>query len=168
MEIGVVAEMQVIEHFEKNLKMHSYIPLKDRGIDFIAVKVKNNKFFNIQVKASRYLKNSYFWFDLVLDKMFYSDNTYYIFNCFVNERRTFMGKKRNFLVIHSNKIKSWIKNRDVLVSEKKKSDGKKTAAIRFFVYPDFQNKKWVYRGGVKTTKKTIDLTKYLNNFDDLK
>ena len=34
MEIGVVAEMQVIEHFEKNLKMHSYIPLKDRGIDF--------------------------------------------------------------------------------------------------------------------------------------
>ena len=34
MEIGVVAEMQVIEHFEKNLKMYSYIPLKDRGIDF--------------------------------------------------------------------------------------------------------------------------------------
>ena len=37
--------------------MHSYIPLKDRGIDFIAVKDKN---FNIQVKVSRFLKNSYF------------------------------------------------------------------------------------------------------------
>mgnify|MGYP004173783393 FL=1 len=166
MEIGVVAEMQVIEHFEKNLKMHSYIPLKDRGIDFIAV--KDEKFFNIQVKASRFLKNSYFWFDLVLEKMFYSKNTFYIFNCFVNERRTFMGKKRNFLVIPSNKIKSWIKDKDILVSEKKKSGGQsKTPTIRFFVYPDFQNKKWFYIGGAKTDKKKIDLTNYLNNFDEL-
>ena len=112
--------------------MHSYIPMKDRGIDFIAV--KDEKFFNIQVKASRFLKNSYFWFDLVLEKMFYSKNTYYIFNCFVNERRTFMGKKRNFLVIPSNKIKSWIKNKDILVSEKKKSGGQSKLQLFVFLF----------------------------------
>ena len=163
MEIGVLGELQVIEYLEKQLKFENYIPMKDRGIDFISV--KKNKFYNIQVKTSKFQRNSYFWFDLILDKMTYSENTFYIFNCFVTERRTFMGKRRNFLIIPSFHIKKLIKEKKLYVAKKKTSSGKKTDAVRFYIYPDFENKKWLYRGDLKRSKKIIDLTKYWNNIN---
>tara|TARA_Y100000817_G_scaffold137323_1_gene107687 strand:- start:132 stop:638 length:507 start_codon:yes stop_codon:yes gene_type:complete len=162
MEIGVLGELQVIDYLEKELSYENYIPMKDRGIDLISV--KKNNFYYIQVKTSKFQKGSYFWFDLILEKMIYSKNTIYIFNCFVNERRTFMGKKRNLLVIPSNDIKNWINKKQIHITTKKKSSGNGTnKAIRFFVYPDFKNKKWIYKGNSKIKEKLIDLTKYWNN-----
>jgi|TARA_Y100000294_G_scaffold89607_1_gene83573 hypothetical protein len=162
MEIGTIGEIQVIEYLKKRLNTVVYLPYQDKGIDFIIV--KGNKFYQIQVKTSKLQKFSYFWFDLMLDKMIFSNNTIYIFNCFVNERRTFMGKKRNFLVIPSLTIKNWIKRKKVRIIEKKISGGKRTKTIRFFIYPDVANKIWKYRGGLKSNPKIIDLTSYWNKF----
>ena len=88
MEIGVLGELQVIDYLEKKLELENYLPMKDRGIDFISI--RKDKFYKVQVKTSKFQKNSYFWFDTVLDKMIFSNNTVYIFNCFVNERRNRM------------------------------------------------------------------------------
>jgi len=81
MEIGIIGELQVIEHLKKKLNVITYLPYQDKGIDFIIV--KGNRFYQIQVKTSKLQKFSYFWFDLMLDKMVFSNNTIYIFNCFV-------------------------------------------------------------------------------------
>ena len=69
MEIGVLGELQVIDYLEKELSYENYIPMKDRGIDLISV--KKNNFYYIQVKTSKFQKGSYFWFDLILEKMIY-------------------------------------------------------------------------------------------------
>ena len=161
MEIGVLGELQVIDYLEKKLKLENYLPMKDRGIDFISI--RKDKFYKVQVKTSKFQKNSYFWFDTVLDKMIFSNNTVYIFNCFVNERRTFMGKKRNFLIIPSQTIKSWLNTKKLHIAKKKKSSNEKTDVIRWYIYPDFKNKKWIYKGNSKVEEKLIDLTNFWNN-----
>ena len=150
--IGHFGELWAIEHFQKKLNMPAYLPLKDKGIDFIAN--KGERFFQIQVKTSMFQKNSYFWFDLHKSKMIYSENTYYIFVCATLQRRTFMGKRKNFLVIPSLKIKEWIGKR-ILVT--KKGDNN---ILNIFIYPDIDEKQWTYRN----KGKEIDLTAHWNNF----
>ena len=58
--IGHIGEIRVIEFLHKKKDMAIYLPLKDRGIDFIAV--RKNHFYQVQVKTSMFQKNSYFWF----------------------------------------------------------------------------------------------------------
>ena len=79
--------------------MEIYLPLKEKGIDFVAV--KSGKFYEIQVKTSMFQKNSYFWFDLYKSKMVYSKNTFYVFVCLTMSRRQFMNKANNCIVIPS-------------------------------------------------------------------
>ena len=86
--------------------------------------------------------------------MIYSENTYYIFVCATLQRRTFMGKRKNFLVIPSLKIKEWIGKR-ILVT--KKGDNN---ILYIFIYPDIDEKQWTY----KNKGKEINLTEYWNNF----
>ena len=64
-----------------------------------------------------------------------------------------MGKKRNFLVIPSNKIKSWIKDKDILVSEKKKSYDNQKLQLFVFLFILIFKKKMVLHSGAKTDKK---------------
>ena len=64
--IGHIGEIKVFEYLQKRLGMEIYLPLKDKGIDFIAA--KNNVFYQIQVKTSMFHKGSYFWFDLYKNK----------------------------------------------------------------------------------------------------
>ena len=45
----------------------------------------------------------------------------------------------------------------------KKSSNEKTNVIRWFIYPDFKNKKWIYKGNSKVEEKLIDLTNFWNN-----
>lgn len=151
--VGHLGELEVIDFLRKDRNHSIYLPLKDMGLDFISV--YNDNFFQIQVKTSMFHKNSYFWFDLYKSKMVYSKHTYYIFVCKSLGRRTFMGKKLNFLVIPSLKIKELIKKK--LLAEKKNSGG----IFSIIIYPDSENKKWVYRN----KGKSLDLTKYWNNFD---
>lgn len=154
--VGHLGELEVIEFLSKKKKHSIYLPLKDKWIDFISV-YKDN-FYQIQVKTSMYQKNSYFWFDLYKDKMVYSKNTFYVFVCKSLGRRKFMGKKSNFLVIPSIAIKNWIRNKSL--AEKKNYPG----VLNIFIYPDFDSRKWVY----KNKGKLLDLTKYWNNFSQLR
>lgn len=141
--------MDVIRKLEKE-NFTIFIPLKDKGIDLIAQRGK--KFFQIQVKTSLFQKNSYFWFDLCKSKMKYDKNTYYIFVCKVLERRTFMGKSQNFIIINSLTLKEWIKA--------KKLPHKKNApdVLNIFIYPNLEKKQWLF----KNKGKQIDLTKFWN------
>ncbi|MBW2995319.1 hypothetical protein KY312_03125 [Candidatus Woesearchaeota archaeon] len=154
--IGHLGELEVIDYLRKEKKHTIYLPLKDVGIDFIST-IKDN-FFQIQVKTSMFQKNSYFWFDLYKKKMVYSKHTFYVFVCKSLGRRNFMGKKHNFIIIPSLHIKKWIKNKKL--AEKTNTPG----VINVFIYPDKERKKWTY----KNKGKSIDFTKYWNNFDQLK
>ena len=152
--IGHIGELQIISQMEKE-KFEIYLPMKDKGIDFIAV--KNNKSTQIQVKTSKFQKASYFWFDLYKNKMVYSENTYYIFVLFVLPRRKMLGKAKNYLIIPSLDLKEMIESNNIAL--KQNSDN----ILNIFIYPDEENKKWIYRN----KSKEIDFTKYWNNFTSL-
>ncbi len=154
--IGTQGELWVIEYLQKKKNMEIYLPLKDKGIDFIGT--KNNDFYQIQVKTSMFQKNSYFWFDLHKSKMRYHNNTYYIFVCATLARRRFMGKKENYIVIPSREIEKWVQNNDI-ATKQGNSD-----VMNIFIYPDVEKKEWYYRN----KGKTLDLTIYWNNFDFIK
>ena len=92
---------EFVNSFLSEILGHTFIPvggLKDRGIDFVSV--LENKFYQIQVKTSKFQKGSYFWFDLHKNKIVYSKNTYYVFVCKSLGRRRFMNKKHNFFIIY--------------------------------------------------------------------
>jgi len=148
--VGQVGELRIMEILKKK-GMEIYLPLKDSGIDFIAV--KSDKFYQVQVKTSMFQKNSYFWFDLLKNKMRYSDNVFYVFVCFTLGRRQFLGKGENYLVIPSLILKKWIVDEDIV---SKKGDEN---CLNLFVYPDLVEKSWIY----KNKGKKIDLTSYWNN-----
>jgi hypothetical protein len=152
--IGHIGELQVISQMEGE-GFSIYLPMKDKGIDFIAV--KDNKSTQIQVKTSKFQKESYFWFDLHNNKMVYSDNTYYIFVLYVLPRRKMLGKAKNYLVIPSLDLKKMIESNEIVL--KKGSD----TILNIFIYPYEENKKWVYRN----KGQEIDFTKYWNEFSAL-
>lgn len=151
--IGLFGELWAIEELQKKKKTEIYLPLKDTGIDFVAIKGETT--FSIQVKTSMFQKNSYFWFDLHKSKMRYNKNVYYIFVCATLARRKMMGKSRNFLVIPSLDLKKLIQSGEI------PSKGGNDNVLNIFVYPNFDNKTWTF----KNKKKSIDLTKYWNDFD---
>lgn len=148
--VGHVGELRIMEILKKR-GMEIYLPLKDSGIDFIAV--KSGKFYQIQVKTSMFQKNSYFWFDLLKNKMRYSENIFYVFVCFTLDRRQFLGKNENYLVIPSLVLKTWILDENIV---SKKGDEN---CLNLFVYPDDEKKCWTY----KNKGKKIDLTSYWND-----
>ena len=152
--IGHIGELQAITEFEKS-GYAIYLPMKDKGIDFIAV--KENQSTQIQVKTSKFQKESYFWFDLHKNKMVYSANTYYVFVLYVLPRRKMLGKAKNYLVIPSLELKKLIENGDIAL--KKGSEN----ILNIFVYPDESNNSWLY----KNKGKVVDLTQYWNNFESL-
>ncbi len=154
--VGHIGELEVINFLEKNLKHSVYLPIKDRGLDFISV--GKSGFYQIQVKTSMFQKNSYFWFDLYKNKMIYSHNTFYIFVCKTLGRRRFMGKSFNFLIIPSLNIKNWVDSRQI-VSKKGNQN-----TLNIFVYPDPENRRWIYRN----KGKELDWTRYWNNFKELR
>ena len=154
--LGHIGELQVIDELQKNQKVEVYLPLKDKGIDFIGV--YNNNSVQIQVKTSKFQRNSYYWIDLYKSKMIYSKNTFYIFVLYVLPRRKMMGKSKNFLVIPSLDIEKFIKRKSIV---SKKGDDN---CLNIFIYPVLDDKKWVYRN----KGSEIDLTKYWNNFDLMK
>lgn len=154
--VGHLGELDVINHVRTKLKHEVYLPLKDKGIDFVSVSPKGS-FYQIQVKTSMFQKNSYFWFDLYKNRMRYSDNTYYAFVCYTLGRRRFMGKSFNCLFIPSLKLKEWISKKKI-VSKKGSPD-----ILNIFVYPDSENKTWKYRN----KGKELDWTSYWNNFEML-
>ena len=150
--LGHIGELQVIDHLQNKEGCTIYLPMKDKGIDFIAV--KDNLSTQIQVKTSKYQKNSYYWFDLSVHKMVYSPNTVYIFVLYTLPRRKILGRARNYLVIPSLKLKEWIEKGDL--AEKKGSSD----IINLFIYPIESSLEWVYRN----KGKEINLTEYWNNF----
>jgi len=156
-DVGFIGEMLAIEQMEKGENHIIYLPLKDKGIDFITTKGDNTYF--IQVKTSTFLKTSYFWFDLYKSKMKFSKNTYYIFVCLVPARRRLMGKGKHFFVVPSMDIKKWIDN-DEVATKSTNPD-----IMNIFLYPDSENKTWKYKG---RDDKMIPWTKYWNNFDLIK
>ena len=149
--IGHIGELQVIEEIQKKYKYEVYLPMKDKGIDFIAT--KNNNSVQVQVKTSKFQKNSYYWFDLSKKKMIYSSNTFYILVLYVPPRRTMMGKRKNYLIIPSLDLKKMIANRQI-ASKKNDPD-----TLNIFIYPE--DKRWIY----KNKGKTLNMTEYWNNFN---
>ena len=154
--IGHIGELQAIEEFEKKHKFEIYLPMKDKGIDFIGV--HNNSSVQVQVKTSKFQRNSYYWMDLYKNKMVYSENTFYVFVLYVLPRRKMMGKSKNFLVIPSLDLKEFIENKYIV--SKKNDDN----CLNIFIYPLLDEKKWIY----KNKDSEIDLTRYWNNFDLIK
>ena len=153
--LGHIGELQVIDYLEKNEKCSIFLPMKDKGIDFIAV--RNNRSIQVQVKTSKFLKNRYFWFDLSIKKIICSENTIYIFVLYVLPGGPMLGKTKNYLVIPSLILKQWIKARSL--ATKSGNDD----IVNFFVYPSEKEKVWIY----KNKTKEIDLTRYWNNFGPL-
>ena len=151
--IGHIGELQVIEEFEKKHKFEIYLPMKDKGIDFIGV--HNNFSVQVQVKTSRFLINKYYWMDLYKNKMVYSENTFYVFVLYVLPRRKMMGMSKNYLVIPSLDLKEYIENKSIV--SKKNDDN----CLNIRIYPLLDEKKWIY----KSKGSELDLTKYWNNFD---
>ena len=154
-DIGHLGELKAMNLLRKKLSMDIYFPLADKGIDFIAV--KEDKFFQVQVKTSMFQKNSYFWFDLYKRKMVYSRNTVYIFVCTTLSRRLFMGKAENYLIVPSLELHRWIGNGDIV--SKKGNDN----CFNLFLYPDKEHKQWLYRN----TGHSLDWTVYWNNLGPL-
>ncbi len=154
--VGHLGELEVIDYLRKNLGHEIYLPLKDTGIDFMST--KNEKSFMVQVKTSIFQKNSYFWFDLHKNKLRFSRNIYYIFVCKSLGRRKFMQRKHNFLVIDSLQLKRWIKSGTI--PTKKNNDN----ILNFFIYPNEEEKTWMFRN----KGKTIELTSFWNNFSNFK
>jgi len=52
--IGHLGEMAVMDFLQKRKSMEVYLPIKDKGIDLVAVKGGN--FYQIQVKTSKFQK----------------------------------------------------------------------------------------------------------------
>ena len=154
--LGHIGELQAIEEFEKKHKFEIYLPMKDKGIDFIAV--HNNSSVQVQVKTSKFQKSKYYWMDLYKNKMIYSENTFYVFVLYVLPRRKMMGKSKNFLVIPSLDLKEYIENKYIV--SKKNDDN----CLNIFIYPLLDEKKWIY----KNKGCELDLTRYWNNFDLIK
>ena len=151
--IGHIGELQVIEELQKKHKFEVYLPIKDKGIDFIGV--HNNFSVQVQVKTSMLQKNKYYWMDLYKSKMIYSENTFYVFVLYVLPRKKMMGKGKNFLVIPSLDLKEYINNKSIVT---KKNDDN---CLNILIYPLLDEKKWIY----KNKGSELDLTKYWNNFD---
>ena len=151
--IGHIGELQVIDELQKKQKLEIYLPIKDKGIDFIGV--GNNKSVQIQVKTSKFHKNSFFWFDLYKSKMIFSNNTFYIFVLYVLPRRKMMGKTKNYLIFPSFELKKNIDNG--MISSKKNNED----CVSILIYPDFENSTWMY----KNKGNTLDLKYYWNNFN---
>jgi hypothetical protein len=149
--IGHIGELCMIEEFQKKINAEVFLPIKDVGIDFVAI--INNNHFQIQVKTSMFLKQSYFWFDLYKSKMKYTKNTFYVFVFASLPRHTFMGRNKNYLIIPSLHIKKWIDNDEILPKAGNKN------VFNMFVYPNLELKKWHY----KNKGKEKDLTEYWNN-----
>lgn len=150
--LGHIGEMQVIKELE-NKKFKIYMPLKDIGIDFISQ--KDDSFFQIQVKTSKFQKNKYFWFDLYKSKMKYHKSIYYIFVLYIPPRRKMLSKSKNYLIIPSLVLKKLIES-NALPHKKNAPD-----TINLFIYPDEIQKKWEFRN----KNKKIDFTKYWNKFN---
>ena len=74
--LGHIGELQIIDVLQKKHNFEIYLPIKDKGLDFIGL--KNNSSIQVQVKTSKFQKESYFWVDLHKNKMIYSKNTFYI------------------------------------------------------------------------------------------
>lgn len=153
--IGHIGELQVINELQKNQNVEIYLPMKDKGIDFIGV--GNNNSVQIQVKTSKFQKEQYYWFDLYKNKMIYSENTFYIFVLYVLPRRKMMGKSKNFLIIPSTDLKNYVSENFV----PKKNDKN---CLNLFIYPNEKDKTWIY----KNKGSTLDLTSHWNNFSPIK
>ena len=153
--IGHIGELQVINELQKNQNVEIYLPMKDKGIDFIGV--GNNNSVQIQVKTSKFQKEQYYWFDLYKNKIIYSENTFYIFVLYVLPRRKMMGKSKNFLIIPSSDLKNYVSENFV----PKKNDEN---CLNLFIYPNEKDKTWIY----KNKGSTLDLTSYWNNFSPIK
>ena len=151
--LGHIGELQIIQDLQKDHKFEIYLPIKDKGLDFIGL--KNNTSIQIQVKTSKFQKESYFWVDLHKNKMVYSKNTFYIIVLYVLPRRRMMGKRKNYLIIPSLDLKEMIKSKSIVP---KKGDSN---IFNIFIYPNKEKKEWLYKGKGKIK----DLTKYWNNFD---
>ena len=147
--IGMLGEISAIEVFRRE-GYEVYIPFKDIGIDFLAL--KNNKVFRLQVKTSKFQKGKYFWFDLYKSKLVFQESVFYFFVFYHGERRTFLGSKKNFLCVPSMQIQDWI-SQNKLPSKKGNND-----VINFFVYPDFKNKVLLF----KNKSSILDLTSFHN------
>ena len=52
--LGHIGELQIIDDLQKNHKFEIYLPLKDKGLDFIGL--KNNSSIQVQVKTSKFQK----------------------------------------------------------------------------------------------------------------
>ena len=153
--IGHIGELQVINELQKNQNVEIYLPMKDKGIDFIGV--GNNNSVQIQVKTSKFQKEQYYWFDLYKNKMIYSENTFYIFVLYVLPRKKMMGKSKNFLIIPSTDLKNYVSENFV----PKKNDKN---CLNLFIYPNEKDKTWIY----KNKGSTLDLTSHWNNFSPIK
>ena len=153
--IGHIGELQVINEFQRRQNVEIYLPMKDRGIDFIGV--NNNKSIQIQVKTSTFQKEKYYWFDLYGHNMVYSKNTFYIFVLYILPRRKMMGKSKNYLIIPSLDIQSYI-SKGIFVPKQNNEN-----CFNVFIYPNEKDKTWIY----KNKGKSIDLTKYWNNFNSI-
>ena len=154
--LGHIGELQIIDDLQKNHNFEIYLPIKDKGLDFIGL--KNNKTIQVQVKTSKFQREKYFWFDLHKNKMVYKKNTFYIFVLYVLPRRKIMGSRKHYLIIPSLDIKKMVEKKSIV---SKKNDPN---VFNIFINPDIENKKWIYNN----KGKTIDLTKYWNNFKLLK
>lgn len=152
--IGHLGEIRTIEHVQKELGMEVYLPLKDKGIDFVAG--KGDRLVHVQVKTSMLQKRSYFWFTLHKHKMRFTDSTFYVFVCHTMPRRRFMGKSQNFIVIPSRVLQKWMSTGKLAA---KKGD---KGCFDIFLYADDEStpKTWTYRN----KRKSIDWTAYWNNF----
>ena len=153
--IGHIGELQVINELQNNQSVEIYLPMKDKGIDFIGV--GNNNSVQIQVKTSKFQKEQYYWFDLYKNKIIYSENTFYIFVLYVLPRRKMMGKSKNFLIIPSTDLKNYVSENFV----PKKNDEN---CLNLFIYPNEKDKTWIY----KNKGSTLDLTSHWNNFSPIK
>ena len=153
--IGHIGELQVINELQNNQNVEIYLPMKDKGIDFIGV--GNNNSVQIQVKTSKFQKEQYYWFDLYKNKIIYSENTFYIFFLYVLPRRKMMGKSKNFLIIPSSDLKNYVSENFV----PKKNDEN---CLNLFIYPNEKDKTWIY----KNKGSTLDLTSHWNNFSPIK
>ena len=153
--IGHIGELQVINELQNNQNVEIYLPMKDKGIDFIGV--GNNNSVQIQVKTSKFQKEQYYWFDLYKNKIIYSENTFYIFVLYVLPRRKMMGKSKNFLIIPSIDLKNYVSENFV----PKKNDEN---CLNLFIYPNEKDKTWIY----KNKGSTLDLTSHWNNFSPIK
>ena len=153
--IGHIGELQVINELQNNQSVEIYLPMKDKGIDFIGV--GNNNSVQIQVKTSKFQKEQYYWFDLYKNKIIYSENTFYIFVLYVLPRRKMMGKSKNFLIIPSLNLRNYIKEN--FVPKKNNED-----CLNLYIYPNEKDKTWIY----KNKGSSLDLTKHWNNFGPIK